>query len=764
MKTQNMNYLLKGILILVMSACSTVSLAQKGKADSVILLLEQSKTSTGIDSVAFQRALLYINNTTLSDSVIKEIEREAAKFNKGANEDLSYVIKFFIFDQLISTDQGKAISYGKLNFEKLKTSKTPLAIYFRDNFLIDLRVAYRNANMITDAFTYFREQLNVFQKQNDISGMAACHYVLGGFYRITGLNDQAIYQTKKAISYMRPTEKNERPLFTMSSATGSFLWLVCFTIIGSTYIQEGNYPEAVKYCSITFNEIKKKPTNLYTSLDTVCLQYSALNLAYAKLLSNQLDSVDYYFKSTAFVAQTTDYEYVTAFLQMRAFYEIKSNQFDSADVLLNNCKQVIRERNVFPFNSAGTLSPDYYVALIRIQQKRYAEAVESLVSDIAWAKSQRLVVLRDEKLLASVYEKMGNNEKAKETYKDFIFLQDSLTADQNKYRTASFEVEQQMNADEISINKLQGDNKISSLTRNFTIGLAGLLLLLAIVIYYRFRSKQKAHQLLQNTLQNLKSTQSQLIQSEKMASLGELTAGIAHEIQNPLNFVNNFSEINTELIEELEAEIGKGNLDEVKVIIKDIKGNEQKINHHGKRADVIVKGMLQHSRSSSAVKEPVDINKLADEYFRLAYHGLRAKDKSFNATLKTEYDERIRTVNMIPQDIGRVILNLITNAFYVVNEKASTISPGQNYEPTVSVSTKKINDKVEIRIKDNGNGISAKVLDKIFQPFFTTKPAGQGTGLGLSLSYDIVKAHGGELSVTTKEGEGSEFIIQLPTN
>jgi signal transduction histidine kinase len=274
---------------------------------------------------------------------------------------------------------------------------------------------------------------------------------------------------------------------------------------------------------------------------------------------------------------------------------------------------------------------------------------------------------------------------------------------------------------------------------------------------------------LNESLENLKSTQSQLIQSEKMASLGELTAGIAHEIQNPLNFVNNFSEVNTELIDELEQEADKGNLDEVKAIAKDIKENEQKINHHGKRADAIVKGMLQHSRQTSGTKEPTDINALADEYLRLSYHarlnagggqGLRAKDKSFNATLNTSYDSSIGSLSIIPQDIGRVLLNLFNNAFYAITEKQKTA--GSDYQPTVSISTKKNGHTIELTVSDNGNGIPSAIKEKIFQPFFTTKPTGQGTGLGLSLSYDIVKAHGGELKVDTKEGEGTEFIILLP--
>lgn len=273
---------------------------------------------------------------------------------------------------------------------------------------------------------------------------------------------------------------------------------------------------------------------------------------------------------------------------------------------------------------------------------------------------------------------------------------------------------------------------------------------------------EETNEALQKSLDDLKAAQTQLIQSEKMASLGELTAGIAHEIQNPLNFVNNFSEVSKELLDEMKEEMDKGNLDDAKVIAGDVIQNLEKILHHGKRADGIVKGMLQHSRSSSGQKEPTDLNTLADEYFRLAYHGLRAKDKTFNAAMKTDYDESIGLIKIMPQDMGRVILNLITNAFYAVTERKKKNEPG--FEPVVSVSTHKKNKHIEIIVKDNGTGIPQKALDKIFQPFFTTKPTGQGTGLGLSLSYDIVKSHGGELKVETKEGEGSEFIICLPVN
>ena len=371
--------------------------------------------------------------------------------------------------------------------------------------------------------------------------------------------------------------------------------------------------------------------------------------------------------------------------------------------------------------------------------------------------SHKKTILEAVTLLSEFYEYKDAKEslrylKIANTYKDSLFSTGNI---QTIQALVDKEEEHQK---EIEAAKTKYQDQLKQYA--FIAGL-GILLLIASILYRNNRQKQKANRILEATLTNLRATQSQLIQSEKMASLGELTAGIAHEIQNPLNFVNNFSEINSELVDELQQELKAGKTEDAISISNDIKENEGKINHHGKRADAIVKGMLQHSRTSSGEKEPTDINALADEYLRLAYHGLRAKDKSFNATMKTDFDETIGKVNIVPQDIGRVILNLITNAFYTVSEKKK--QAGDDYEPTVSVSTNKSNGKIGIRVKDNGNGIPQKVLDKIFQPFFTTKPTGQGTGLGLSLSYDIVKANGGELKVETKEGEGSEFIILLPT-
>jgi two-component system NtrC family sensor kinase len=383
-------------------------------------------------------------------------------------------------------------------------------------------------------------------------------------------------------------------------------------------------------------------------------------------------------------------------------------------------------------------------------------------------------ILLSANLLAELYDS-SNPELSLRYFKIAIAAKDSLYGAGNIQTIQSLIARENERRKEVETANIAYKNKLKQY--GLLTGLS-VIFVISIILYRNNRQKNKVNKVLEKTLMDLKSTQGQLIQSEKMASLGELTAGIAHEIQNPLNFVNNFTEVNTELIEELKAERSKlkdmAISDQENELFKNITDNLEKTLHHGKRADAIVKGMLQHSRISTGQKEPTNINALADEYLRLAYHGLRAKDKSFNATIKTDFDVSIGKINIIPQDIGRVLLNLINNAFYAVSCKASTKEDAlsakalskadSTYIPSVSISTKKHDDKIEIRVKDNGPGISSNIKEKIFQPFFTTKPTGQGTGLGLSLSYDIVKAHGGELEVATTEGEGAGFIILLPNS
>jgi len=525
---------------------------------------------------------------------------------------------------------------------------------------------------------------------------------------------------------------------------------------GILYYNAGDYNKAVGYYNQSIRILGQ--TINYRLLS---INHSTMGRAYLGMKKN--DSALFYLRKAYDDATRVNYNrYIGSILLNIGRAHVASGDNDSALYYFRLALMESKEHDYF----RGIAASNLLIASIH-KQAGYADSnlfyIRKALS-AAHELSAPDLYLRSYIALADYYKSVANNDSTVKYQSLIIKINDSIYNSRQAQQFQNIDFDEKQRQQQMETANAEYRNKLR--TNMLVAGLV-IFLLIAILLWRNSLQRKRANTLLssqkkelETAIITLRSTQNQLIQSEKMASLGELTAGIAHEIQNPLNFVNNFSDLNTELIDELEQELNKGNPDEVKVIAKNIKENEQKINHHGKRADAIVKGMLQHSRSSSGVKEPTDINKLADEYLRLAYHGLRAKDKSFNATMETHFDETIGNINIIPQDIGRVILNLITNAFYALSARASATADG--YEPTVSVSTKKMGDKILISVKDNGNGIPQKVLDKIFQPFFTTKPTGQGTGLGLSLSYDIVKAHGGELKVETKEGEYAAFIIYLP--
>jgi C4-dicarboxylate-specific signal transduction histidine kinase len=438
-------------------------------------------------------------------------------------------------------------------------------------------------------------------------------------------------------------------------------------------------------------------------------------------------------KAQTIFSDLNDPQIGRSMLYMGETYERMGNFGLAVNTMLQGMA-LLNETNDYVHRGLGYISLSrVYTSLNKIDSALYY-AKESLK---VFEKRKDPAGKRDAyNLLATYFDQLGITDSATVYLKLTKSLSDSLSIEERKNLLAFQDVvvEEQAKSEKLEKEKIQTKSEI----RTYSM-IAGLVILFVIglILYRNNKKEKKAKIVLEKTLKELKSTQSQLIQSEKMASLGELTAGIAHEIQNPLNFVNNFSEVSNELIDEMKEELTKGNYNDAKDIADDVKQNLEKINHHGKRADAIVKGMLQHSRSSSGVKEPTDINALCDEYLRLSYHGLRAKDKSFNANFKTDFDESIGKIEVVPQDIGRVLLNLYNNAFYAVHEKqkacqAELVEANPRYEPTVSLSTKKSGDKVEISVRDNGTGIPQKVLDKIFQPFFTTKPTGQGTGLGLS--------------------------------
>ena len=601
---------------------------------------------------------------------------------------------------------------------------------------------------------------------------------------LAGINpDSALYYGEKALALARKIKFPKGEIRALSFTSG---------VLTNT----GNLPKAL---SMAFEALQIAEKN---KLDKEIKWPFVFISSIYKALKDFPKAINFTKKALQIAEASSDTNSMSIESRTLGGLYIETGQLDSASFFLNRALVLNNKGNVRPsiFNGLGDIEAkkgdpihamEYYQKVLNIIDTNNHRALSQVYMSIAnlykkenkrdsgiyyaeraVAEAQPIYfkqnIIEASTLLSELYEPVNSKESYR-YYKLAITTKESLFGAGNIQSLQMMIAQEEERQKEVERAKAAFQNQL----KQYALFMALAVFLLIAFIFYRNNKKQKeANTLLrqqkdeiQITLTQLKSTQSQLIQSEKMASLGELTAGIAHEIQNPLNFVNNFSELNTELIKELKDETIKGNLEEVSSIATDIESNSEKINHHGKRAADIVKGMLQHSSRGSGKKEPTDINKLADEYLRLAYHGLRAKDKSFNATMITEYDESIGNINIIPQDIGRVILNLITNAFYAVNEKLKQNIAG--YEPTVTISTSCIQPplggrSIEIKVSDNGGGIPQKILDKIFQPFFTTKPTGQGTGLGLSLSYDIVKAHGGELKVETKEGEGAEFIIQLP--
>jgi len=520
--------------------------------------------------------------------------------------------------------------------------------------------------------------------------------------------------------------------------------------VAVVYIAVKDIPEGITY----FKKADDLLKDHYDDFQWSVVQYF-LGDAYEQL--NDLDAAE---KKARMLEekQGRNARWVMIYRRLEANIAVKRKDFPLAIKNYRESNEVAIAQ--YEFREAATTCNGLAVAFKKMGENDSAIFYAKQGLKLGQMLSYRNRILAASTLLAELYAEKDPKEAVK-YYQIASAAKDSLYGVQKVLKLQSSTMKEQGRMAGQEAARIAYQNKVRQWT---LVGGGAVFLFVALILYRNNRQKQKANKVLETTLANLRTTQAQLIQAEKMASLGELTAGIAHEIQNPLNFVNNFSEVNKELIEEVKSEKIKDKSernDELEMeLLDDIEKNLEKISHHGKRADAIVKGMLQHSRISSGQKEPTDINSLCDEYLRLAYHGLKAKDKSFNATIEAELDNSISKINLNPQDIGRVMLNLINNAFYAANEKAKQNISG--YEPTVRVSTAKQNGKVEIRVEDNGNGIPRKILDKIFQPFFTTKPTGLGTGLGLSLAYDIVKAHGGEIKAETKEGEGCEFIVQLP--
>ncbi|MEO6611627.1 MAG: ATP-binding protein [Chitinophagaceae bacterium] len=522
--------------------------------------------------------------------------------------------------------------------------------------------------------------------------------------------------------------------------------------IGNTYMELADYPKA--------NEYYFRSKELFESIGDTGMYYNEIsNIGNIYELLAMPDSALYFqqivYEKSLDNNDRNKYTRPEIMFRMGNAYKLKGNKEKALDFYKRGVAESYIDNDLRNLSMNNLLIARLYKEInLPDSSLKYAYQALKTGRTVSFRKG----VYEASSLISEMYK---NNHQFDSAYK-YITLanaeKDSLTGTKRFQELQRIVLSEQEWQRDTKAKRIAIQNKQKQYV---LIGGLGIFLIIASILYRNNKQKQKSNKILESTLTNLKSTQSQLIQSEKMASLGELTAGIAHEIQNPLNFVNNFSEVNTELIDEMEQELDKGNLEDAKALAKNIKENEQKINHHGKRADSIVKGMLQHSRNSNGQKELTDINILTDECMRLSYHGLRAKDKTFNAKTETHFDDHLPKINTVSQDIGRVILNLFTNAFYSVMQKKK--QRGEGFEPVVTVTTRKTPRAVSITIRDNGNGISQTVIDKIFQPFFTTKPVGEGTGLGLSMSYEIIsKGHGGELKADSREGEYAEFTIILP--
>ncbi|MEI6265974.1 MAG: ATP-binding protein [Sphingobacteriia bacterium] len=636
--------------------------------------------------------------------------------------------------------------YSKKNF-KASIEKTLTAINEFDqvnkrmpHLLSFPRLVWNALSLQEDRFNFYTKKLAFYLQKNNNENIGSCYHGQAGYYRAKYDFNSAISCYLKAANYFKPS-------FSLGYRNG-------LVVAGQVYGEWGNYAKAAYYNDIVLPLAKaasdtQRLINLYQTRTLVeykkgnfeaSLQFADTGLSYI-------------------IGYSGNFVYTSI---RKALALIQLNRLAEAKQVLLNADTVRKQLKLGIIHSQGDIEIEYGYYLYYLAKGNNRIAEEELLKAYQIAIDAKAIFLQVKylKALNEFYVKTGNFVKANNYIIQLNELNRKNDSALSPLKVAYFESEQKEREQYDSLNTLKQEQLVQAavLRKNnifLWLSLIGILLISGAMFYvyrqYKFNKK---------TLATLRATQNQLVQAEKMASLGELTAGIAHEIQNPLNFVNNFAELNQELLVEMSTAITQKDFDEASDIAKDVTANSEKILHHGKRAESIVKGMLQHSRSSSGVKELADINALCDEYLRLAYHGWRAKEKNFQCDYQTQFDTSIQPMKVMPQELGRVVLNLINNAFYAVDARSQK---EPDFKPQVLVKTVANAKQVTITVSDNGGGIPAAVIQKIFQPFFTTKPTGEGTGLGLSMSYDIItKGHDGQLSVESKEGEGTSFVISLP--
>jgi len=725
-----------------MLAFSKVSLAQQDffryKMDSLAKVLAQQKTpkdSTRILQQLVDCTPIRVTETAYYPDYLSQFLRlnqtiqftDAEPYEKLQDANKSWQTKKY----------HDALTELQATVDDFDKQHKPISM-----LLLCMRILYNLTNDQEGRFKYYTQKLEYYQVNGPVQNTGPCYHAIAGYYYYKNENNLAISNYLKAIEVYKKYDYD--------------FYVATLCVIGYQYANWGNNAKARQYL--------KQSIDLTGKAGNYNMQLSYAGLSQIAVSEHQYADALSYINKAVQLCGTKPSQILGGALVYKAGIFLRMNRDADALKILDRVKAMQDTVDLKTVTANGFMELDYDYYQYYNHTGNDTEAEKSLLKANKTAAQENSVSLQLKYLreLGFFYRKQGKSEESGNYFDKYFKLSDEVEKASDEFKVAQYETEAKDKEQTSHINQLKQEKAVQDykLTqRNMLLG--GSIVVLILIVGLLIFIYRQLH-LNKKTLKSLRKTQRQLIQSEKMASLGELTAGIAHEIQNPLNFVNNFSDINHELIDELREALKRNDMEDALAIADDIQQNEEKVSHHGRRADFIVKGMLQHSRNNTGEKQLTDINILADEFFKLSYHGLRAKDKSFNAELVARFDDKLPRLNVSSQDVGRVLLILSNNAFYAVHQKYKT--PGAYYHAKVEITTYSPPEGGwGIKVRDNGNGIPQSVLDKIYQPFFTTKPTGEGTGLGLSLSYDIVvKGHGGRIEVNTKEGEYTEFVVYLP--
>lgn len=749
--------------------CCTACAREIGQ-DSALALVHAGGNGGRIDTVWFTRGLFALQHVDLDSTGIAALEREALAMRSQGAMDQYYLLKTRILIALSTKPAtARALAYGIPLIAELEHYQGPIQQRCYYMSLLAVRLPFRNSDRIRDGFDYYVRQLNTSRAQMDTTAMACEYFVLGGFYLTIGLYDEAAYHYEKATSHVRP----ERVL-SMGLSAEEEIYLGIGAIINNMGVAGGlaifaGEPERALPVLYRAHDLIRTADRISAVEPRYYVSFVASNIAHALIATGRLDSVDHWIQQAEHAARVNqDFDQLVDIRQGQCSYYLAMGRTDSAEWAAEDALTIMLKRRMLVHATVGAITPRYHIARVRCAQGRFLEAEAQLRMEISQLHALRAIETRDRLLLADILNHLGKYKEANEQYRLVTDLRVEIDRESRRHRRLSFAVEKRIADAEHSIQTAEAAREASARQRNLGFSAAGIVGILAAALYIAYRDRARTSRKLEASMTRLKATQQQLVHAENMASLGELTAGIAHELKNPLNFITNFSSGAGDLVSELRAESRADHRD---VILDELDASLRKIQDHGKRADGIVRSMMMHARHGPAVRQLTDINVLLEQSLQLIRRDHAHHHPDCPIVITRDLDSAIPLISVVQQDIAHVFLNVLQNAFHAVHARTSNhdgpIQPPDTSAwaqgiPTIDVSTRRHNDVIEVRIRDNGPGIPLLIRDKIFQPFFTTKSTGEGTGLGLSISHDIVvKGHGGELRCENVE-TGAEFVISLP--